>query len=160
MPAASPQPSQGYRIGQAARATGVSAANIRYYEKEGLLAPQGRAGNDYRIYSAADLHQLRFIRLCRAMDMSLDEVRTLLGLDLRRKADCVTARDALDQHLGHVRERLAELKGLEQDLLDLRKRCDGSGARCNLIEALHAQADAKLPHPAHAHRAPRAKRHV
>ena len=39
-----------------------------------------------RVYSDADVHQLRFIRLCRAMDMSLDEVRTLLGLDLRRKA--------------------------------------------------------------------------
>lgn len=131
-----------YRIGEAARHSGVSAANIRYYEREGLLPPQARADNDYRLYSDADLHRLRFIRLCRAMDMSLDEVRTLLGLDLRDKADCATARAALDAHLGHVRERLAELQALEKDLMALRGRCDGSDDHCHIIEALHAQADA------------------
>lgn len=131
-----------HRIGQAARHSGVSAANIRYYEREGLLPPQARADNDYRLYSDADLHRLRFIRLCRAMDMSLDEVRTLLGLDLRDKDDCATARAALDAHLGHVRERLAELRVLEKDLMALRDRCDGSDDHCHIIEALHAQADA------------------
>ena len=57
-----------HRIGQAAQRCGVSAANIRYYEREGLLAPQARADNDYRLYSEDDVHRLRFIRLCRAMD--------------------------------------------------------------------------------------------
>ena len=142
MPATIPRNAHGYQIGEAARLSAVSAANIRYYEKEGLLAPQGRGENSYRHYSAGDVHQLRFIRLCRAMDMSLDEVRTLLGLDLRRKADCATAREALDGHLDHVRERLAQLKSLEKDLLALRNRCDGHGAHCRIIEALHEQADA------------------
>ena len=99
----------GYRIGQAADKSGVSAANIRYYEAQGLIAPAGRGDNSYRLYSDADLHQLRFIRLCRTMDMSLQEVRTLLGLDLRRKSDCATARSSLDEHIGHVRARLKEL---------------------------------------------------
>ena len=87
-----------HRIGEAARCSGVSAANIRYYEKEGLLAPGSRSSNSYRLYSSADIHQLRFIRLCRAMDMSLDEVRTLLALDLASKADCDAACVALDGH--------------------------------------------------------------
>lgn len=143
MPATSPRNVQGYQIGEAARRSGVSAANIRYYEKEALLAPHGRADNSYRQYSDGDVHQLRFIRLCRAMDMSLDEVRTLLGLDLRRKADCATAREALDGHLGHVRERLGQLKALEKDLVSLRDRCDGHGAHCRIIEALHEQADSQ-----------------
>lgn len=134
-----------HRIGEAARLTGVSAANIRYYEREGLLAPQARADNRYRLYSAADLHRLRFIRLCRAMDMSLDEVRTLLGLDLARRSDCATARATLDAHLGHVRERLSELRALERDLRTLRDRCEGGEDHCRIIEALHEQADAPVP---------------
>ena len=69
-----------FRIGEAAQQSGVSAANIRYYEKEGLLPPGARGDNSYRMYSSDDVHQLRFIRLCRAMDMSLQEVRTLLAL--------------------------------------------------------------------------------
>lgn len=144
-----------HRIGEAARASGVGAANIRYYEREGLLPPQARGENDYRLYSAADVHRLRFIRQCRAMDMSLDEVRTLLGLDLNNKADCATARSALDEHLGHVRQRLAELRALEKDLLALRNRCDGSDDHCHIIEALHERADAAEPPlqapPAHRH---------
>ena len=157
MPSSSPSTARGYQIGQAARRSGVSAANIRFYEKEQLLSPQGRGDNSYRLYSEGDLHQLRFIRLCRAMDMSLDEVRTLLGLDLNNKTDCAVAREALDGHLGHVRARLAELKALEKDLKALRNRCDGSDAHCHIIEALHQRADEQAAGPA----APAAKkRHV
>jgi DNA-binding transcriptional MerR regulator len=134
-----------HRIGEAAQRSGVSAANIRYYEREGLLKLQARAGNDYRLYSEADIHRLRFIRQCRALDMSLDEVRTLLALELNSKTDCATASTALDAHLGHVRQRLAELRVLERDLLALRKRCDGSDDHCHIIEALHQRADEALP---------------
>ena len=133
-----------YRIGEAARLSGVSAANIRYYEREGLVRPSGRAENDYRFFTDADLHRLRFIRMCRALDMSLDEVRTLLALDLNSKEDCAAANATVNGHLQHVRERLHELQILEQELLALRERCDGSDAHCHIIEALHAQADAPL----------------
>lgn len=146
-----------FRIGEAAQQSGVSAANIRYYEKEGLLSPGVRAGNSYRLYSSADVHQLRFVRLCRAMDMSLQEVRTLLSLDLNRKQDCEAARNALEEHLQHVRARLAELQSLEADLLALRNRCDGSDDHCRIIEALHARADAQPAKPA---ATAAAKRHV
>ncbi len=129
------------RIGEAAAQSGVSAANIRFYEKEGLLAPQTRGENSYRLYSEADVHQLRFIRMCRAMDMSLGEVRALLVLDLHDRDHCAAARQALDDHLCHVRERLAELKALERDLKALRERCDGSGPHCQIIEALHERAE-------------------
>lgn len=157
MPSSSPQPVKGYLIGDAARLSGVSTANIRFYEKEKLLSPHGRSDNSYRFYSDGDVHQLRFIRLCRALDMSLDEVRTLLGLDLKIKADCETARGALDGHLAHVRARLAELKVLEKDLQALRSRCDGSDTHCHIIEALHERADAM---PVTAKAAASRKRHV
>ena len=103
-----------HRIGDAARRSGVTAANIRYYEKEGLLPAGVRADNSYRLYSDTDVHRLRFIRLCRAMDMSLDEVRSLLSLDLRSKADCDAACTTIDAHLHHVRERLQELQAPPQ----------------------------------------------
>ena len=129
MSAPAPSNTPVHRIGEAARRCGVSAANIRYYESQGLLPAPVRSEGDYRLYSEADVHRLRFIRLCRAMDMSLDEVHTLVALDLNNKADCHTARTALNAHLQHVRER-----------------CDGSDAQCHIIEALHARADeAALP---------------
>ena len=145
-----------YRISQAAALSGVSPANIRFYEKEKLLKPTHRGDNSYRMYSDGDVHQLKFIRACRSLDMSLGEVRTLLGLNLNIKADCATARSALDEHLEHVRARLAELKVLEKDLKALRGRCDGLDVTCHIIEALHARADALPKSP----RAAAGKRHV
>ena len=150
-----PYATAGYKIGEAAAISGVSAANIRFYEKEQLLKAQGRSDNSYRMYSDGDVHQLKFIRACRALNMSLAEVRTLLGLDLNNKADCATARGALDAHLEHVRERLAELRALEKDLKALRGRCDGLDTTCHIIEALHERADA-LPKSART----AGKRHV
>ena len=151
-----PPSAQGLLIGEAARHSGVSAANIRFYEKQGLLVDRARADNSYRRYGQADVHRLRFIRMCRAMDMSLEEVRTLLSLDLRRKVDCTAARTTLDAHLGHVRARLAELAALEHDLLALRDACNGSDGLCHTIEALHQRADERVPlAPRH-----QAKRHV
>lgn len=145
------------RIGDAARRSGVSAANIRYYEKEMLLTPCSRSANSYRLYSNEDIHRLRFIRLCRAMDMSLDEVRSLLALGTEVPVDIHTACHTLDEHLEHVHTRLQELQTLEQDLRALRSRCDGRDAHCHVIAALHAQADAQ---PAALERVAGAKRHV
>nr|WP_246254057.1 MerR family DNA-binding protein [Comamonas jiangduensis] len=129
---------------------------MRYYEKEGLLAPAARHDNDYRFYGEADLHRLRFIRMCRAMDMSLDEVRTLLALDGRKPDDCHAAAATIEAHLHHVRQRLKELRALEKELQSLKAVCDGQQPRCNLIAALHAQADASLPPEPGSH----VKRHV
>jgi DNA-binding transcriptional MerR regulator len=136
-----PQNSNGYLIGQAAKQSGVSSANIRFYETKGLISRQGMGAGSYRFYSDEDVHQLKFIRQLRSLDMTLEEVRILLNLDLRKKSDCHTARDTLDEHLGHVRTRIRELKALEKNLNDLRSRCDGTHAQCHLLEALHAQAD-------------------
>ena len=132
-----------YKIGEAAARSGVSAANIRYYEKEKLLGAGARSASSYRLYSDADIHQLRFIRLCRAMDMSLDEVRTLLALDWHSSEDCAAARTTVDEHLHHVRERLHELQTLEKELVALRDCCDGNSGVCHTIEALHRRADAQ-----------------
>ena len=144
MPTNQPCAVPGYLIGQAAKMSGVSSANIRFYEKEMLIARHGTGAGSYRMYSDEAVHQLRFIRQLRSLDMTLSEVRTLLGLDLRKKRDCQTARDTLDDHIGHVRDRLKELKALEKNLIDLRSRCDGADDHCHLIEALHAQADAPI----------------
>jgi len=144
------------RIGEAARLSAVNVATIRYYEKEGLLAPQARSDARYRLYGDEDVHRLRFIRLCRAMDMSLDEVRTLLDLDLDDRADCQRARATLEGHLDHVRERLAELQTLEANLVALRDRCDGQGGHCGIIETLHRRADVQPQPPAE----PVVRRHV
>jgi DNA-binding transcriptional MerR regulator len=68
------------RIGQLAKAAGVSVQTIRFYERRGLLRPPQRTASGYRIYVAADLDSLRFIKWCQPMGFTLRELSELLQL--------------------------------------------------------------------------------
>ena len=91
------------KIGELAKATGTQAETIRYYEKEGLLPHGSRTESNYRIYNEQHIERLLFIRRCRTLDMTLNEIRSLLRFN-----------DA---------DRIRELKKLEKQLKDLRKHC-------------------------------------
>jgi DNA-binding transcriptional MerR regulator len=56
--------------------TGLSRANIRYYEQEGLVHP-ARRKNGYRDYSPDDLEALLRIRLLRRLDVPIEEIRAM-----------------------------------------------------------------------------------
>ena len=68
-------------IGELGRRTDTKVETIRYYEKEALLPEPTRSASNYRLYGARHVERLQFIRRCRALDMTLDEVRALLQLD-------------------------------------------------------------------------------
>jgi DNA-binding transcriptional MerR regulator len=68
------------RIGQLAKAAGVSVQTIRFYERRGLLRPPQRTASGYRIYVATDLESLRFIKWCQPMGFTLRELSELLQL--------------------------------------------------------------------------------
>ena len=65
-------------IKQASKQSGVSAPNIRFYEKEGLLNPARLPGNDYRDYTEQDIRTLRFIRMLRMLDVPLPTIKAVL----------------------------------------------------------------------------------
>ena len=65
-------------IKQASEQSGVSAPNIRFYEKERLLTPARKQGNGYRDYTAGDIHTLKLIRMLRMLDVPLPAIRAVL----------------------------------------------------------------------------------
>ena len=111
------------RIGELSKATGTNLETIRYYEREGLLGSPPRSSGNFRIYSAAHLDRLMFIRRCRSLDMTLEEVRALLRLKDAPADDCDDVNDLLDAHIGHVGARIRELQALNEQLTSLRGRC-------------------------------------
>lgn len=111
------------RIGNLAEATGTPVETIRFYEREGLIPAARRTDNNYRQYSAAHAERLAFIRQCRNLDMTLDEIRSLLRLRDSPPKDCGEVNTLLDDHIGHVAQRIRELRALEKDLKALRARC-------------------------------------
>ncbi len=130
------------QIKELARATGVDIETIRFYEKEGLLPGPARLANGYRDYAPFHLERLSFIRHCRALDISLPDVRRLLAALDAPQAACEKVDQLVDAQLGRVRARLASMQALEQQLLQLRRACSGAAAdqRCGILRELVSAA--------------------
>ena len=128
------------KIGDLARAAGTQAETIRYYEREGLLPEPARTESNYRSYGQEHLQRLAFIRHCRSLDMTLDEIRALLRFKDDPAGNCESVNELLDEHIGHVAERIRELRRLQAELKALRAQCDAAGASCGILDSLDQDA--------------------
>lgn len=130
------------KIGELAKRTNCPVETIRYYEREGLLPAPARTEGNYRLYSDAHIEKLLFIRHCRSLDMTQDEIRTLLTFRDAPEENCGQVNTLLDTHIGHVAARVAELKILEKQLKALRRQCDDFHAAkdCGILNVLAAEA--------------------
>lgn len=126
------------KIGELAKATGCSIETIRYWEREGLLTSPARSEGNYRLYRPEHIDQLRFVRNCRSLDMTLDEIRSLLTFRGEPDERCDDVNRLLDEHIVHVAVRITELNALKRQLVALRNRCREvrAVARCGIIKTL------------------------
>jgi Cd(II)/Pb(II)-responsive transcriptional regulator len=131
------------KISELASATGTPVETIRFYEREGLLPAPERADNNYRVYGAPHAERLAFVRHCRNLDMTLDEIRVLLHYKDAPEDNCGEVNALLDQHIGHVAQRIRELRSLEKVLKELRQQCgQGQQARdCGILNELTQAAN-------------------
>lgn len=126
-----------FNIGEAARASGVSAKMIRHYEEEELVPRAGRTVAGYRIYRESDIHLLRFIRRARDLGFSLKEVKALVGLwSDRRRASADVKRLALE-HVGALDSKIAQMQAMRAELARLAEHCHGDGRPdCPILDDL------------------------
>lgn len=134
------------RIGELAKATGVDAGTIRYYERAGLLPAPARSGNGYRAYTSEHLERLAFIRHCRVLDIPLAEVQRLLEFLLHPETDCADVDRLIETQLMRVRTRLESLQALERQLSALHGRCAAGrlAGECGILRELLAAAQEEV----------------
>ncbi len=140
------------KIGELAHVAQCTVETVRYYEKEGLLTAPARTSANYRSYGEPHVERLRFIRNCRALDMTHGEIRTLLTLIDQPAGDCSGVNQLLDEHIAHVDVRIAELSQLKQHLGELRQRCqrEQSVESCGILQGLAAM-ETESRHERHTH---------
>lgn len=133
------------KIGDLSKQFDVPVETIRYYEREKLLPSPDRTSSNYRVYGPAHADRLRFIVNCRALDMTLDEIRSLLTYHDRPTEDCGEVTRLLDEHIGHVADRVAELRRLETQLRALRSACRHGKASgdCGILRSLREASSAR-----------------
>jgi MerR family copper efflux transcriptional regulator len=128
-------------IGEAARASGVSAKTIRYYEAAGLIATAGRTGGGYRVYTQADVYGLRFIKRARDLGFSIERIRRLLDLwqDTSRASRDVK-RLALD-HIADITAKIAAMSTVRDAVQELADKCEGDDRpECPILHDLEGCA--------------------
>ncbi len=126
------------KIGELAKLTDCQVETIRYYEREGLLPEPARSDGNYRLYTQAHVERLTFVRNCRSLDMTLEEIRSLLSLRDSPQDQCESVNALVDEHIQHVKARIDGLLVLQAQLLDLRQRC-GEGPdieQCGILQRL------------------------
>ena len=133
------------QIGEASKATGVSAKMIRHYESIGLIPEADRRDSNYRDYGAGDVHRLGFIRRARDLGFSIDEIRDLLRLWADRRRSSRDVKALALSHLAELDAKIALLNEMRSTLAHLADCCDGGDRPdCPIIESLAGTAP--LPH--------------
>jgi MerR family transcriptional regulator, repressor of the yfmOP operon len=127
------------RIGEIAERTGVTPRTIRYYEELGLLPTIDREQGKHRTYTDADVDRIRELtRLRDLLGLSLDELRSMIvaedtRAEIRRRFHETESRDEqidlldsaqtnVELQIALVRRKLEDLRELDADLVDRRKR--------------------------------------
>lgn len=86
-----------FQIGELAKRCGVTADTLRFYEKNNLIAPASRSESGYRLYDENNQKQVTFILKSKALGLSLDEIKELLEIRLKRRSTVVPKLNRLQQ---------------------------------------------------------------
>ncbi|ADZ89442.1 Zn(2+)-responsive transcriptional regulator [Marinomonas mediterranea] len=129
-----------YQIGALAKRLGVSADTLRFYEKNGLLAPSKRSESGYRLYSDKDQQTLSFILRAKSVGFSLAEIKELISLD-QNKVDfaCGDVKELVDLKRAQIQTKISELQAFERSLRVLSDACcggDESALNCSILQTL------------------------
>ncbi|HYD95455.1 MAG TPA: Cd(II)/Pb(II)-responsive transcriptional regulator [Noviherbaspirillum sp.] len=143
------------KIGELAKRTGCEVETIRYYEREGLVPMPPRTEGNYRHYSEQDAERLLFIRHCRSLGMSLDDIRTLQHFQAQPELACDEINAMLDRHLEQTEQQIASLQRLQEQLQMLRNTCHSqlSARQCGILRNLESAANESgcVCHGSHSH---------
>jgi len=124
-------------IGEAAKASGVSAKMIRHYEVVGLVPVPKRTESGYRQYNDSEVHTLRFIRQARDLGFSIHEIGELLSLWHNRKRPSRLVKALAEVHIQALEQKTQELLTMKNTLEHLVHSCHGDERPdCPILDVL------------------------
>jgi MerR family copper efflux transcriptional regulator len=123
-------------IGRVATALGVSIDTIRFYERQGLIAPPRRNFSGYRNYSEDVIDRLHFIGDAKRLGFTLKEIKELLSQGVKSTAECGPVTRKAEAKLAEMNEEIARLQRLR---VTLRKMVEACGGQCVPVQASRAR---------------------
>lgn len=133
-------------IGEAAKASGVSAKMLRYYESIGLIPAAGRTEGGYRVYGASEVETLRFIRRARDLGLSMERIKRLVGLWQDRQRPSREVKRIALEHVAELHAKIGELTSMCATLEELAAACHGDHRpECPILRDFEAGGGRALP---------------
>ncbi|EYS92819.1 transcriptional regulator [Cupriavidus sp. SK-4] len=129
-------------IGEASKASRVSAKMIRYYEQIGLIPPADRTDSGYRAYTPTDIHRLHFIRRARDLGFSVAEIGGLLGLWNDQSRHSADVKRLAEQQIAELDRRMENIRKMAETLTALISSCAGDHRPdCPILDELQQPDD-------------------
>lgn len=124
-------------IGAAAKASGLSAKMIRYYESIGLLPAPPRSDSGYRHYRDQDIDTLRFVHQARELGFGLETIRALLSLWQDRQRSSADVKALALHQVADLDARIAELTRMRDAIAHMAGQCHGDyRPECPILDRL------------------------
>lgn len=136
-------PSNTFKIGEAARRAGVNKETIRYYERRELIPEPDRRRSGYRIFTKRHVDQVKFIKRAQDLGFTLSEIKELLALRLDGDISCERVRVKAQAKFDDVEQKISDLNRIKNVLADLIEECraDGTTDDCVILNALEGERD-------------------
>ena len=134
-----------YTIGRLAHRAGVNADSIRFYERQGLLAPSQKTASGYRLYADDALRRLAFIKHAQRCGFNLADIRELLAFDSRderARAGAIAVAERKLAEIGDVRVALTRMEQALTDLLAASRDASSVGGERSIVVAFEAASGA------------------
>jgi MerR family copper efflux transcriptional regulator len=126
-------------IGDAAKASGVSAKMIRHYESIGLIGEAKRTEAGYRVYGQDEVRALQFVHRARALGFPLEQIGKLLSLWQDKGRASADVRALARAHIGELDRKIAEMEAMRRTLETLAASCHGDArSSCPILDDLAA----------------------
>ena len=135
------------QIGELAKRCSVSIDTVRYYEKQGLLRPEGRTPAGYRYYAGESVKCLQFILKAKALGFTLREIQDLLEIRVSPEDyECASVKQMADDKLAKIEQKITELLQIQAALKDVAALCCGGAepaTSCSILDALSHHSEAQ-----------------
>ncbi|PCJ39465.1 MAG: MerR family transcriptional regulator [Moraxellaceae bacterium] len=131
-----------FTIGQLAKKANCKVETVHYYEKSGLMPEPPRTEGGHRIYALPHIKRLSFIRRCRELGFSIEQIKELLKFIDEPGHCCGEVKSMAVLHSRDIQQKIEDLKRLQTGLNEMVRHCKDAGDsidECPIIEALYVK---------------------
>ena len=126
------------KISELSKSTHTNIETIRYYEKQGVLQPSKRLANGYRYYDEESVEQLKFIKKCRTLGFSLENIKALNRIKFSMK-DHYQADQLVLNKLIQVENKISQLLEIKDFLQSIVTESEHNEEECKPIKGLKSE---------------------